>query len=73
MQRSLEQHIALQGALKATGFLDPQATADGIYGTGTRDAITRLQQARGLPATGFMSVATTSELARGRIALTLLP
>lgn len=68
VQRGLEEHIALQAALRTAGFLDPQAAADGIYGSGTRDAITRFQQARGLPATGFMSAQTARELARGRIA-----
>ncbi len=61
-ERSFTDHIALQTALATGGFLAMSGPADGIYGSATRDAIMRFQQARGLPVTGFMSAATAHEL-----------
>lgn len=64
VQRDLAQHVALQTALASNGFLDATGPADGVYGSGTRDAIARFQRAAGLPVTGFMSATTALGLVR---------
>ncbi len=46
----------LQNALKEAGF--NVGTADGLFGTKTRDAVRALQQAAGLPVTGVVDDAT---------------
>jgi uncharacterized protein len=50
-----ERHLALQHDLQALGFLPKDVPIDGIYGSGTRNAIIAWQTARGRPATGFLS------------------
>jgi peptidoglycan hydrolase-like protein with peptidoglycan-binding domain len=56
--RPLEQHVQLQRAL-----LGPGATADGVYGPGTRAAITAWQQSAGLAASGFLGDTDAKRLA----------
>lgn len=51
----------LQNALKQRGY--PVGTADGIYGTVTRDAVTAFQRDAKLPATGIADAATLAALA----------
>jgi uncharacterized protein len=51
-----------QQALRAGGFVQPDSAIDGIYGTGTRQAITRFQTERGMQAHGFLTSATADAL-----------
>jgi lysozyme family protein len=53
--------IDLQNALKQRGFA--VGTADGIFGTVTRDALTAFQQSANLPATGIADDKTLQALA----------
>lgn len=51
--RAPEQNIALQGKLKALGFMPKDAAVDGVFGTGTRTALLAWQHTTGRPETGF--------------------
>lgn len=51
-----------QRALRVRGFLPADAVLDGVYGSGTRQAISRFQTERGIPANGFLTSATASAL-----------
>lgn len=51
-----------QQALRAGGFVQPDAAIDGIYGTGTRQAIVRFQTERGMQAHGFLTSAMADAL-----------
>lgn len=53
------QVLALQRQLTAAGFPVPET---GYFGTQTRDAVLRFQQAQGLPATGVADAQTISNL-----------
>ena len=48
-------NIALQAKLQSLGFVPATETIDGVFGTGTRDAIRRWQQSSNRPVTGFLS------------------
>lgn len=52
--RDIDTHIALQRQLISLGLLQG-ASADGVYGDATREAIISWQRARNLRATGFLS------------------
>jgi len=52
--RPLERHILLERELRQLGFLSTAPVPEGVYGLGTRQAITAWQQARGRPVTGFL-------------------
>jgi hypothetical protein len=56
------EFFRLQSALREAGYLPGNSVIDGIYGTGTRQAIMRLQTERGLPASGFMTSSTAQVL-----------
>ena len=51
-----EDVLALQQYLKDAGYL--KGTADGIYGKGTRQAVSAFQKANGLPQTGIADAGT---------------
>ncbi len=51
-----EEVLALQQYLKDAGYL--KGAADGIYGKGTRQAVSAFQKANGLPETGIADAAT---------------
>ncbi len=53
--RPIEFHVALQATLIRNGFLPSSAKADGVYGSGTRQAIVAWQKSAGRDATGFLS------------------
>jgi peptidoglycan hydrolase-like protein with peptidoglycan-binding domain len=53
--RRIERHIALQRALQQLGFLPADAVIDGVYGPGTREAISQWQQSQNLKATGVLA------------------
>jgi murein L,D-transpeptidase YcbB/YkuD len=55
-----EYTVALQNALKTTGFYTGEV--DGIYGPSTLDAVKKLQTANGLTPTGYVDRATASAL-----------
>jgi peptidoglycan hydrolase-like protein with peptidoglycan-binding domain len=52
---------ALQQRLIALGF--PLGASDGVFGTGTRDAVVAFQRQRGLPADGVVGAGTWQALA----------
>lgn len=54
--------VGAQHALKAAGFLSSDASVDGVFGSGSRQAIARFQSGRGIPATGFLTSATADAL-----------
>jgi len=51
-----------QQALKDRNFLPAEAIVDGVFGSGSRQAIARFQAERGLPANGFLTAATADAL-----------
>jgi peptidoglycan hydrolase-like protein with peptidoglycan-binding domain len=55
-----EYTVALQNALKTTGFYTGEV--DGVYGPSTLDAVKKLQTANGLPPTGYVDRATAAAL-----------
>ncbi len=52
--RPVERHIALQRSLQQLGFLPADAVIDGVYGTGTRQAIAEWQRSLNRNATGLL-------------------
>jgi uncharacterized protein YecT (DUF1311 family) len=52
--RPIERHIALQRALQQLGFLPADAVIDGVYGSGTRDAISQWQRSQNRNTTGVL-------------------
>ena len=54
--------IGSQQALKARNFLPAEAVLDGVFGSGSRQALARFQAERGMPATGFLTAATAEAL-----------
>ncbi len=62
LDRAVRRQV--QEALREEGH-DP-GPADGMFGTGTREAIRRWQMARGVDATGFLSAADVNALTAGR-------
>lgn len=65
LARPITEHVRLQEALRAAGYLAGDAPADGVYGSVTRRAITSLAEAQGLPADGFLSNALAGRLGQG--------
>lgn len=63
--RPIERHIALQRLLQQLGFLSADAKVDGVYGAGTREAISRWQSAQGGNVTGVLSDADAQALEQG--------
>lgn len=53
-KRPIEDHIRLQSVLIASQFLPANAKADGVYGPGTRAAISAWQKAIGRETTGLL-------------------
>jgi uncharacterized protein len=53
--RAPESNIALQRRLQQLGFVPSDAAIDGIFGTGTRQAITAWQERNTREASGFIS------------------
>jgi peptidoglycan hydrolase-like protein with peptidoglycan-binding domain len=51
-----------QLALRSRGFLPAGSGIDGLFGSGTRDALSRFQSERGIPITGFLTSATAAAL-----------
>lgn len=62
---STDQLLSLQSALRNRGYLPPSSTIDGVFGTGTRNAITRFQTDRGIQATGFATQETIAAIQGG--------
>jgi peptidoglycan hydrolase-like protein with peptidoglycan-binding domain len=60
--RPIERVLALQRCLQQLGFLPADAKIDGVYGAGTRDAISRWQTAHGRSATGILGDADAQAL-----------
>jgi hypothetical protein len=60
--RPIEHHIALQRMLQQLGFLRHDAAVDGVYGLGTREAISRWQSAHNRSATGVLGDAEAQAL-----------
>jgi len=54
--------IGSQQALKARNFLPAEAVLDGVFGSGSRQALARFQAERGMTATGFLTAATAEAL-----------
>jgi hypothetical protein len=52
--RPIEQHVTLQRALQKLGFLPTDAVMDGVYGAGTREAISQWQRSQTRNATGVL-------------------
>lgn len=52
----------VQKSLKTLKFLNPSATADGIYGGQTRTAVEAFQEKQGLPRTGKVDAVTYERL-----------
>jgi uncharacterized protein YecT (DUF1311 family) len=52
--RPIDRHVALQRSLQQLGFLPADAAIDGVYGGGTREAISRWQSAQGGTVTGVL-------------------
>jgi uncharacterized protein YecT (DUF1311 family) len=55
--RPIERHTALQRSLQKLGFLPADAAMDGVYGGGTREAISKWQSAQGRNVTGVLGEA----------------
>ena len=62
--RGMPRHIALQNRLVETGMIAASGPVDGVYGSATRDAITRFQKQQGLAPSGFMTDVTADALTR---------
>lgn len=60
--RAPEQNFALQSSLHRLGFIPQNASIDGIFGTGTRNAMLAWQRAKGRAETGFFNDADASIL-----------
>lgn len=60
--------VGAQQALKTSGFLPANAVVDGVYGSGTREAIARFQAERGIASNGFLTQPTLVALRRAAIA-----
>ena len=52
--RPPDENVNLQTRLRDLGLLPREATADGVFGTATRSAITAWQLAKGRPGTGLL-------------------
>ena len=64
---SAVQHVAIQDALAARGFLDSRGpgTHDGEFGPATRNAIQKFQRNLGAPTTGFLAKEQLTALLEG--------
>jgi hypothetical protein len=51
-----------QLALRSRGFLPAGSWIDGVFGSGTREALSRFQSERGVPVNGFLTSATAAAL-----------
>lgn len=54
--------VGAQQALRTSGFLPANAVVDGVYGSGTREAIVRFQAERGIASNGFLTQTTLAAL-----------
>ena len=61
-RQPVEQFVGAQRALRERGFLPDSAVLDGVYGSGTRDAVARFQAERGIASGGFLTGATLAAL-----------
>jgi hypothetical protein len=61
-RQPVEQFVDAQRVLRTRGFLPDSAVLDGVYGSGTRDAIARFQAERGIASSGFLTGATLAAL-----------
>lgn len=61
-RQPVEQFVGAQRALRERGFLPDSAVLDGVYGSGTRDAVARFQAERGISSNGFLTGATLAAL-----------
>jgi hypothetical protein len=52
--RPIERHVALQRLLQRLGFLPADAVIDGVYGPGTREAISKWQGSQNRTLTGVL-------------------
>ena len=60
IQLPVGEFLKAQQSLKLAGFLPANSVVDGVYGTGTREALTRFQLERGIAGGGFLTGATLS-------------
>jgi TPR repeat protein len=60
--------VGAQQALRTSGFLPANAVVDGVYGSGTREAIARFQAERGITSNGFLTQTTLAALRRASLA-----
>lgn len=60
--RSLDEHVQLQKLLQEIGYIPATEKADGIYGAGTRTAISNFQNAENMTADGLLSDETAQRL-----------
>ncbi|KLK91053.1 hypothetical protein AA309_22335 [Microvirga vignae] len=62
--RSLDEHVRLQKMLQDVGLIPSTEKADGVYGVGTRTAISSFQSSESLTADGILSDETAERLMR---------
>ena len=60
--RPIERHVSLQRLLQQLGFLPAEALINGVYGAGTRDAISKWQTAQAHSVTGVLADAEAQAL-----------
>lgn len=60
--RPLDEHVQLQKLLQDMGYIPAAEKADGIYGAGTRTAISTFQTAENIAADGLLSEETAQRL-----------
>lgn len=61
-QLPVDQLLRAQLSLQQAGYLPANARIDGLFGGGTRGAVSRFQSDRGIQPSGFVSVATQRAL-----------
>jgi TPR repeat protein len=59
--------VGAQHALRTSGFLPANAVVDGVYGSGTREAIARLQAERGIASNGFLTQTTLAAIRQASV------
>lgn len=62
VQMPFSRFWEVQQELKRGGFLPADAVVDGVYGSVTRQAVSRFQAERGMPPSGFLTFATANAL-----------
>ena len=60
--RAPDRNVALQAKLQVLGYLPSGSTADGVFGTATRNAVVAWQAAKGRPVTSFLDDADAAML-----------